>query len=243
MDEAVAPWRALEDPPAGVVDGNGAGEGTGRHPSRALGLVVAAAILGVIAFWLAASANRGSVVVDGASAQVEGTSNADLLGSSPPRGSGGSTGGEAELVVDVQGAVARPGVLHLPRGSRVGDGIAAAGGFGPRVAADRVGRELNMAAVLHDGDQIVVPSRDDPGSAGGPLPTSSVGSSAGHGPVDLNRATASELDSLPGIGPVTANKIIAARDEERFASVHELRSRKILGAATFEKIKDLVVVR
>jgi len=119
----------------------------------------------------------------------------------------------------------------------------------PRVAANRVGRELNLAALLRDGDQVVVPSRDDGGAAAGSGGGGSGGSSgpsgaqAGSGPIDLNRATASELDALPGIGPVTANKIIAAREERPFASVDDLRSRKVLGAATFDKIKDLVVVR
>ena len=147
-----------------------------------------------------------------------------------------------DLVVDVQGAVVRPGIVHLPAGSRVADAIAAAGGYGPRVAADRVGQTLNLAALVKDGDQVVVPSRDDRGPT---MPTGSGGSgtAGGGGPIDLNHATVAELDALPGIGPVTAAKIVAARDEQAFASVDDLRTRKILGAATFEKVKDLVVVR
>ena len=136
-------------------------------------------------------------------------------------------------------------MLQLAPGSRVGDAIAAAGGYGPRVDAERAGRELNLATELHDGDRIVVPSRDDPAPAAG-VPAS--GASAGQGAtagglVDLNSATAAELDELPGVGPVTAQKIIDARAEKPFASVDELRERKIVGASTFEKLQNLVTVR
>jgi competence protein ComEA len=241
MDES-APWRALEDPTAGTGrDASASGaEGRSRPPTWAIASLVGAVVLIALAFWLAASANRGTVAVEGASPMLD-SSIGDVGASPEPRS---SAAGGKELVVDVQGAVVRPGVLHLPSGSRVGDAIAAAGGYGPRVAADRVGRELNLAALLRDGDQIVVPSRDD--SAG---PTGAIGGGGSSGanpapgPVDLNRATASELDALPGIGPVTANKIIAAREEQPFVSVDDLRARKVVGAATFDKIKDLVVVR
>jgi competence protein ComEA len=244
MDESAAPWRALEDPPdVAVARQADRGPVDLRHRPWSVALIAAAVVLGLIAFWLAASANDGSVVVDGAAPATDrGATSADL--GSPQARPDASTAGWAELVVDVQGAVVRPGVLHLAAGSRVGDAIEAAGGFGPRVAADRVGRELNLAAVLHDGDKIAVPSRDDPGGAGGSTSGPGGGSpGAGGGPIDLNRATASELDALPGIGPVTANKIIAAREEQPFTRVDELRSRKVVGAATFDKVKDLVVVR
>jgi competence protein ComEA len=238
MDESAASWRALEDQPAASQRHRDHANHSGRPAPWAIAILVVAVTLGSLAFVLAASANSGSVGVEGARVAV-GAATDDPATSRGPAGSGIAPA-DAQLVVDVQGAVVRPGVVRLTAGSRVGDAIAAAGGFGPRVAAERVGRALNLAALLRDGDQVVVPSRDDvavPGSGG------SSGPSTGPGPVDLNRASASELDALPGIGPVTANKIIAARDEQRFGAVDDLRSRKIVGAATFDKIKDLVVVR
>jgi len=244
MDEA-APWRALEDPAPGPGGEASAAQPDARPrpPVWVLAAIVAAAVLIVAAFWLAASSGGGTVAVDGSTTAAADPTGDPGLGPSP---SSGRAAGK-ELVVDVQGAVLRPGVLHLPAGSRIGDAIAAAGGFGPRVAADRVGRELNLAALLRDGDQVLVPSRDDgtqgagAGGPSGPGASSRPGTAAG--PIDLNHATVSELDALPGIGPVTANKIVAARDERPFVSVDELRSRKILGAATFDKVKDLLVVR
>lgn len=248
MDESAAPWRALEDPAPMGPDGSATDANTRPRPATwVVAALAGAALLILVAFWLAASSSRGTIAVEGAG---EGTvaavrdATTDDPGASRPSGSGDVVG--TQLIVDVQGAVVRTGIVHLPPGSRVGDAIAAAGGYGPRVAADRVGHELNLAALVRDGDQIVVPSRDDAtsGSAnGGSGARGSSAASPGTGPVDLNRATASELDALPGIGPVTANKIIAAREERPFASIDELRSRKVVGAATFDKIKDLVVVR
>jgi competence protein ComEA len=166
-----------------------------------------------------------------------------LRATGSPEAAGAAASDGVLLVIDVQGAVLRPGVIRLVAGSRVGDAIEAVGGFGPRVDAERAGRELNLAAALKDGDRIVVPSRDDsPASTDGS--NGPVGSGdSGESLVDLNTATASELDALPGIGPVTAKKILDARAEKPFASIDDLRDRKLVGASVFDKIHDLVTVR
>jgi competence protein ComEA len=242
MDQSAAPWRALEDDPQAKPGGELASGSTG-DPTRGrgsrwgwvIGAFAAAALLAVGTIWLVATNGTGSVVVEGGGAGPARSDRAVAIGDRSA-----APGLAGELVVDVQGAVLRPGIVHLPGGSRVADAIAAAGGYGPRVDTDRVGQALNLAALVKDGDQVVVPSRDDHVPIGA---TASGSTGNAGGPIDLNHATVAELDALPGIGPVTAAKIVAARDEQAFASVDDLRNRKILGAATFEKVKDLVVVR
>jgi competence protein ComEA len=152
-------------------------------------------------------------------------------------------GPSGQLVVDVTGAVVTPGVYHLASGARVGDAIAAAGGFSPRVDAGRVGTELNLAAALTDGAQVRVPSRDDPAPVGasGGAPGGAGGGSAG-ALVNLNMATEAELDALSGIGPVTAGKIIESRATAPFKTVDELRERGLVGQKTFDAIKAQLTV-
>ena len=249
MDRSATPWRVLDETTTGnPAGGTGAGAPDAaaaptampRLSWTAIGGFGLAAAMAVVAFALAASAPSGEISVEG------GTS---WTASGAPLESGVAPSVGAVLVVDVQGAVLHPGLRELTPGSRVGDAIEAAGGYGPRVDAERAGRELNLAAALADGDRIVVPSRDDPaGTAGsGPSASGAAGGSGGGpgggGLVDLNAATAAELDELPGVGPVTAKKIIDARAEKPFATVDELRDRKIVGASAFEKLRDLVTVR
>jgi competence protein ComEA len=139
------------------------------------------------------------------------------------------------LVVDVEGAVLRPGIFELPVGSRVADAIEAAGGYGPHADLAAAAAQVNLAAVLRDGQQIVVPLVGASTSGGS-------GNGSSGGLVDLNTASPEALDALPGIGPVTVQKIVAARDEQPFASLQEMVTRKVLTNAQVDKIRDLVTL-
>jgi competence protein ComEA len=132
------------------------------------------------------------------------------------------------LVVDVVGAVRRPGLYRLSPGARVAAAVAAAGGVTAK--ADRIG--VNFAAPLADGQQVVVPVR---GAA-------AAGAAASSGPVSLSAATPEQLDALPGIGPSTAAKIIAFRQAHgAFHSVEELDAVPGIGPARLAELKGLVV--
>jgi competence protein ComEA len=155
----------------------------------------------------------------------------------------------SRLVVEVAGAVQRPGVYELPDGARIGDAIEAAGGFGASVDVTAADRALNLAAPVRDGDEIRVPARSEmaaseagagAGGAAGVAGGGAAGGSGSGGLVDLNRASAEELDTLPGVGPATAAKIIAAREEQPFTSVDDLLARKVVGPAALEKLRALV---
>ena len=139
--------------------------------------------------------------------------------------------GDGDLVVHVAGAVAKPGVYRLPGGSRVTDAVERAGGPTRSAAPDAI----NLAAKLADGQQVIVPARV-PGAAGSataaPDPTAD-------GPISLGTATAEQLDTIEGIGPITAEDIIQFRDDHGgLSSVDELDQISGIGPATMEALRD-----
>jgi competence protein ComEA len=138
-----------------------------------------------------------------------------------------------KVVVHVVGQVYKPGLYSLPEGSRVDDAIKRAGGPKPKAALALV----NLAAPVADGQQVVVPSNREAAQA---LAGGSMAGGAG-GPVHLNSATLDQLDELPGIGPVTAQKILDYRSEHgAFGSVEELDAVPGIGPATLDELRDLV---
>jgi competence protein ComEA len=139
---------------------------------------------------------------------------------------------EPQLVVDVAGAVAHPGVYRLAAGARIADALAAAGGATEE--ADLVA--LNKAAPVRDGQRVYVPR---PGET---VPAGSAGSDA-QLKIDINHANAAELEALPGIGPTTAARIVRSRGGRPFARIEELQTRGLVTARVFADIKDMVTTR
>jgi competence protein ComEA len=171
----------------------------------------------------------------------------------PTASHGGSSGGAAPVVspssapvyVQVVGHVTRPGLYQVREGDRVMDAVAAAGGFAPD--ADQAA--INLARVVSDGEQIRVPAVGEAPVAGAGGVASAGGSAgvAGAGApgakVNLNTADATALETLPRVGPATAQKIIDWRTKNgRFRSIQDLRSVSGIGDATFDQLKDLVTV-
>ena len=138
-----------------------------------------------------------------------------------------------------------PGLHRLPADSRVGDAIAAAGGYSAQVDIVAAAALLDLAERLVDGAKVHVPARGEVTAAipGGAAPIGASAPGPGGGLIDVNHASAEELDTLPGIGPVTAEKIISARTEAPFASVDDLLARSVVGPSTMDKIRDLITVQ
>jgi competence protein ComEA len=138
------------------------------------------------------------------------------------------SGQSGDLVVDVTGAVQRPGVYRMPAGSRVNDAVVRAGGPAPRAELEVV----NLAARLADGQQVVVPER----VAGASV---AANGATEDGPISLGTATAGQLEEIDGIGPVTAGDIVKFRDEHGgLSSVEQLDQVPGIGPTTMESLRE-----
>lgn len=223
-------------------------------PRAAVVVLVAVAVAAGV-FWYRTGGGSARDPGPGDAPAVAGEVSSSTTDAAAPTGVGAEPGDAGpgsdepptgEIVVHVAGAVATPGVVRVPAGSRVADAVDAAGGAVADADLDR----LNLASVLEDGQRILVARRGDPPEVGDAAGlTDGTGSSrdsddgASGAPIDLNAATPEELESLPGIGPVLAEAIIDERESRGgFRSVNELRDVRGIGEKRFEDLKDRVAV-
>ncbi len=218
-------------------------------------VVSAAVVLLLVGWWLLRPATppvEASLPLAEASPASPSTT---LATTGPGAGEASSTTVPADIVVQAAGAVVHPGVYELPAGGRVADLVEAAGGLGP--SADR--ERINLASVVADGQRVWIPrlgetaapevvaGSDAPApstdAAASAAPSSGAGGVARQAPLDLNTATAEELDTLPGVGPATAAAIIAQREASGgFRSVDDLLEVRGIGEAKLEQIRPQVRV-
>ena len=211
------------------------------------------------------AASGTSFEIESSAAAQRSTAGAPSSEEGVGEGAGASASSEAvpeqvaEVFVFVSGAVQYPGVYKLPADARVGDAVNSAGGFAEGAATDY----NNLARLLVDGEQIHVPLLSEveaalgagqvaatpqgaaPGGAAGSAPGGAAGTTAGSAPgqVNINTATQAELESLPGIGPATAQKIIASRESEGpFSTPDELMRVSGIGEKKYEAVEGLICV-
>lgn len=179
-------------------------------------------VLALVVVALLAAAVAGFLLLRGRPSEQQVTA--------PPVVGAGAASSGPELVVDVAGRVRRPGLVRLRSGARVDDAVRAAGGLLPGTSTGT----LNLAAKVQDGQQVLV---------GAEAAAPGLGGAPGSALLDLNAATAQDLDALPGIGPVLADRIVSWRTAHgRFGSVDQLREVGGIGEAKYQSIRAKVRV-
>ncbi|MCB0976202.1 MAG: helix-hairpin-helix domain-containing protein [Acidimicrobiales bacterium] len=225
-------------------------------PLRAVAAVAVTATIAVAGWWLLKPPAAPPVEARIPLATRQGTATAasspgtSAFPSSSPSEATTTVQPTSDLVVQAAGAVRSPGVYHLRAGARVDDLVGAAGGLSPDADTDRI----NLAALVSDGERVWLPRRGEievpevvAGTGGGAAGSNSsatepTGDEAQ--PVDLNTASAKDLEELPGVGPATANAIVAYRDTNGpFSSVDELLEVRGIGEAKLEQIRPMATVR
>ncbi|MFC0532636.1 ComEA family DNA-binding protein [Phytohabitans kaempferiae] len=224
--------------------GGGSAFDPGRRGVRALAVLAAVVVLvaGVIAWRSRPRAEPVVAEPAPAAAQQDPLHDQQDPRGAPPDSPTASPSG-AEVVVAVAGKVRNPGLVRLPAGSRVADALAAAGGALPGTDVAL----LNLARKVSDGELILVGVTAPPGAVAGPAgpapPGGASGGAAAGEMVNLNTATLSQLDGLPGVGPVLAQRILDHREKSGpFRTVSDLRQVDGIGDTRYEQLKDLVTV-
>ncbi len=234
---AGSPESATAGPSRGLAGAGHAGGLTalGAFDPGRRGVKALTAVAAVVILLAAVLAWRSRPSVDPVAAMPE-----PVAAASAPGPAATSTGPPGEVVVAVAGKVRRPGLVRLPAGARVADALHAAGGA--RAGADPA--LLNLARKVVDGELILVGVTPPPGApAAGPAAGPAGAASAPGGPVNLNTATLADLDTLPGVGPVLAQRILDHREQHGgFAAVGDLRKVDGIGSSRYEQLKDLVTV-
>lgn len=248
--EASGQWRVALAAGARALAGRLGGLGCSASEALALALLAAGAAAALGVLWLLAHPRDpgdapAALSIDGAppdagAAVPAGPGAEPRPGGRPGLAGGGRAGpaGDGQVVVHVAGRVAAPGLYRLPAGARLADAVEAAGGALPDAVLDAV----NLARPLADGEQVYVPGPDD---AAAPPGAAEAGSAAQRpdGTIDLNRATAADLEALPGIGPVLAARIVDHRERVGgFTSVGQLRDVPGIGEKTFQSLAPMVSV-
>jgi competence protein ComEA len=201
------------------------------------GKVVAWAAFGllVLAIFLRLHAHAGGGGAPAATVSVTPAGGGVRPAAAAPSASPGPVG---ELWVDVAGAVRRPGLYRVPSGSRLAVALERAGGVSSR--GDEAG--VNLAAPLHDGEQVIVPRRGTVAAAGPSGGGGGVGGGAASGPISLSQASEAQLESLDGIGPALAGRILEYRQQHGgFRSLDELKEVPGIGDKRFEALRKALV--
>lgn len=204
--------------------------GLGAFDPGRRGVKALAAVAGLVVLVAAFLAWHARPQVD----PVPPVPSSEVISTSPPAAAAGKASAAGEVVIAVAGKVKKPGLVRLPVGSRVADALQAAGGARPGVDVS----VLNLARKVVDGELIMV------GASAPPVAAAPTGAgAAAQGPINLNTATLADLDTLPGVGPVLAQRILDARTAQGgFTAVSDLRKVDGIGDSRFEQLKDLVTV-